>query len=152
MLLISKTWAVQTLKHCGKKLSLQKLNLVPIPTRSTTAYANAQLVLGWWKFEKLMMSRMDVVNLAIKECHANGYKKISSEFIKHLPKDFIINIHEDIEGIYDRLPERLKDDEDIKKCLRCDKHFSWRSFCESDWDGKNPKRKDCYFCITQLLV
>lgn len=111
------------------------------------ALCNAKLILEWWKMERLMLSRVEIVNLAIKECFSKGYKKMSNDLIKHLPKYFILNYHEDVDDIFDKLPHQLKVDEDVIGCKRCDRHYHCFESADSDcWDGKNPKIKDCFFC------
>lgn len=117
------------------------------------AYCNVQWLLEWWKIEKLMLSRMLIVNLAIKECFSRGYKNMSSDLVKHLPRDFILNYHEDLDIIYEKLPQRLKDDEELKNSLRCNKHYDFRGNFNSDcWDGKSPKRKHCPLCIANSPI
>lgn len=135
------------------KIIKQQLNhskIKPCPFDHPTdhcAYCNVQWLLEWWKLEKLMLCRMDIVSLAIRDCFSHGYKKMSSDLIKHLPKHFILNYHEDLDIIYERLPPSLKDDEEIKNSLRCNEHYDWReNFLSDCWDGKNPKRKHCCLC------
>lgn len=80
---------------------------------------------------------------------------MSSDLVQHLPKYFIFNFHEDVEDIFEKLPQKLKDDEEINNCKRCDKHhhYQWSDIVGSDiWDGKNPKRKHCYFCNAESSV
>lgn len=138
---LKKTWALSNVKSCPFNHSSENC-----------AYYNVKLILEWWKMEQLMMGRMETVNLAIKDCVSNGYKRMSSDLVKYLPKDFVLNYHEDIEEIFDKLPQKLQDDEEINGCKRCDKHFQWPAVSGSDcWDGKNPKRKHCYFCKAETL-
>lgn len=111
------------------------------------AYYSVKLMLEWWKTEQLMQSRMEIVNIAIRDCFHNGYKNMSSDLVKHLPKDFILNHNEDVDEIFDRLPLKLKNEEEINNCRRCDKHYNCANVVDSDvWDGKNPMRKHCCFC------
>lgn len=111
------------------------------------AYRNVQMLLEWWKLKNILSDKMDKVNLAMKECASKGYKHMCSDLIEHLPKYFIMSYHGDIEDVYEKLPKTLKEDEEIKNCLRCGKHYDWRGDINSDcWDGKNPKRKNCFFC------
>lgn len=138
---LRETWKLYNVKSCPFNHTLEHC-----------AYYNVKLMLEWWKMERIMLSRIEIVNLAIKECFSRGYKKMSSDLIKHLPKYFILNYHEDIEDIFDKLPQKLKDDIDIISCKRCDKHFHFPKSNSNDcWDGKNPKRKHCYFCQAELL-
>lgn len=133
------------------KLSNQK----PCPfihSADNCAYNNVHRILEWWKIDQLVLSRMEIVNQAIKDCFSYGYSKMSTDLVKYLPKDFIINYHEDVDIIFDKLPQKLKDDEDINSCKQCDKHFHWSNGLDSDcWDGKNLKRKHCYFCKQESL-
>lgn len=116
------------------------------------AYRNVYAMMEWLKKEKYTTERLEKVNLAIKECFANGYRKISSDSVKHLPRDFILNYHEDVDLIFDKLPQNLQNDEEVSGCKRCNKHFQFCKSADSDcWDGKNPKRKNCYFCQSESL-
>lgn len=107
------------------------------------AYINVHVLLYWYKLEKQIDDRLEIVNTAIKECYSKGYRNLESELVKYLPKDFIINYSEDIELIYDKLHVNLKNDFDILKNMRCTTHFNLQN---DSFDGPCPKRKNCYFC------
>lgn len=86
-----------------------------------------------------------MVNLAISDCYRKGYRNMNTEFVKYLPKEFIINYHEDIESIYHRLPEEMKNDSSILLNMRCSDHYA--DLNGDTFDGPNPKRKHCPLCI-----
>jgi len=115
------------------------------------AYVNVYVLAFWLNLEKCITDRLQIVNLAIKECCKNGYLKMSTSLIKYLPKYFILNHNEDIEHVYDKLPESLKTDYEIMMNLRCSEHYQ-RSDLEDDFDGPNPKRKHCYFCRNNVAL
>lgn len=110
------------------------------------AYMNVHILLQWLKLEKLVEDRLRTVDLAIGECYRRGYKDLQTELVKYLPKQFIINHKEDIELIYDRLPDHLKTDFDILKNMRCTSHFNFTNSQNVTFDGPNPKRKNCIYC------
>jgi hypothetical protein len=110
------------------------------------AYVNVHVLLDWWKAEQEFQKRIEKVNLAIDHCFQKNFKFINEELICNLPKSFIVNYIDDIDEIYEKLPEKLKNDEDIQMCLKCTDHF----FCLSN--NFNPKRKDCYFCINKKVL
>jgi hypothetical protein len=112
------------------------------------AYVNAQALLQWWKIEKLVERRLEMVNKAIKECYSKGYRNINTDLIKYLPREFLVNHFEDIEIIYDKLPEKLKSDNSILINMRCEKHYG--EIAGDTFDGPNPKRKHCLDCLFEL--
>jgi hypothetical protein len=112
------------------------------------AYVNVQVLLKWWKLEKLLEKKLELVNAAIKECYTKGYIGMNPVFVKYLPTEFIINHHDDIDKIYDRLPEKLKNDVGILLNRRCYEHFA--QFNGDTFDGPNPKRKNCVICLSKL--
>lgn len=103
-------------------------------------YINVHVLLKWFQMEKLVQQRLEVVNKAIKNCYEKGYNSMSSELVKYLPKEFLLNHTEDIENIYDKLPEKLKNDTAILLNMKCYDHN----------EDVNPKRKYCPFCINEL--
>lgn len=104
------------------------------------AYINVHVMLNWWKTEQEFKRKFEKINTAIEECSKSNYKNMSTELVRCLPKSFIINYVDDIESIFDNLPDVLKKDKDILLHMKCKKHF----FCLSN--NFNPKRKDCFFC------
>lgn len=118
-------------------------------SKKNCAYENVYIILNWLKLERYAEKRIEKINLAIKECFNKGYKNLETDLVKCLPKDFILNYHEEIEIIYDKLPEFLQSDEDIQMNMICNKHYCKRGHINSShctWDGPNPKRKHCHFC------
>lgn len=109
------------------------------------AWVNVHVLLEWWNLEKYIEQRLELVNIAIKECYRKGYANMSSELVKHLPREFLINHFENIEIIYDRLPEKLKSDVGIILNRRCFEHYPETG--GDTFDGPNPKRKHCPFCL-----
>ena len=114
------------------------------------AYINAYVLLQWWNMEQIILKRLEKVYLAIKECQFFGYGYTDTDLVKYLPKHFIMYHSEEIEMIYDKLPNSLKTDIDIVSNMRCDEHHLTLS-SDTSYDGPRPKRKHCYFCSHKLL-
>lgn len=66
----------------------------------------------------------------------------------YLPKHFVLTQYGCIlNSIWDELPERLKNDVTLQLERECQKHYNWRgTLGYDDWDGPNPKVKDCEYC------
>ena len=77
-------------------------------TMTNCAYVNVYVLAFWLNMEKCITDRLQIVNLAIKDCCNNGYLKMSSSLVKYLPKYFILNHNEDIELVYDKLSDRQR--------------------------------------------
>lgn len=116
------------------------------------AYINTYVLLEWLRFEKYADSRLESVNLAIKECFGKGYRSLHADLIKFLPKDFILNYKEDVDIIYAHLSDSLKNDADILMHLRCYEHYPLNLPICTSWDGPNPRRKNCPFCLAKKTV
>ena len=112
------------------------------------AYINVYVLLQWWKTERLIEERLANVNMAIAECYSKGYKGLRPELVKFLPKEFISTHYEDVENIYDNLPEYLKNDVSILLSMRCSDHYKESN--GDTFDGPNPKRKHCPFCVVDF--
>lgn len=112
------------------------------------AYLNVNAILQWLNLEKFTKDRMEMVNLAMKECKKRGYTNLQHELVRFLPKEFIISHHEDIELIYEKLSKDLQSDLEILCNLRCNEHYQSASGGKCDeLDGPPPKRKYCKLCI-----
>lgn len=109
------------------------------------AYVNVHFLLQWWTMEKLVDQKLERVNLALRDCYRKGLCNMNAELVQYLPKEFIINHHEDIENIYCRLPEKMKNDYSVLLNLRCSDHYV--ELKGDTFDGPNPKRKHCPLCI-----
>ena len=122
-------------------------------TEYNCAYVNVYVLALWLNLEKFVDDRLECVNLAIKECCKAGYLKMPSNLIKYLPKQFILNHSEDIENVYDKLPEKLRSDVEILINMRCKEHYQppKSDDLRDYFDGPNPKKKYCYFCRNSIV-
>lgn len=84
---------------------------------SNCAYNNVYLLLEWWKVEKRVLDKLDLVNKAIGEYFVKGLRNMSDEMVKIIPKELLINVKEDLAPIYYKLPTQIKQDEEIIKKL-----------------------------------
>lgn len=139
-------------------LSVLKKHLQPISVKpcvfnhktENCAYLNVNAVLQWFKLEQFTKDRIEMVNLAMRECKKRGYRDLQFELVRFLPKEFILSHHEDVELIFEKLPKQLQTDFEIMHNLRCNEHYRSESGKNrDDWEGFNPKRKDCQYCITK---
>lgn len=140
-------------------LTILKKHLQPMSTKpcafnhdtKNCAYLNVNAVLQWFRLEQFTKDRMEMINLAMKECKKRGYSNMQFELVKFLPKEFILSHHEDVELIFDKLPKHMQDDPDILCNLRCDIHYQGKSGGNCDvMDGRNPKRKHCDSCVVTM--
>lgn len=108
------------------------------------AYVNVHILLDWWKTEQEFKKKIENIDSAIEECYKDNYDNMSKELVQSLPKSFILHYVENIESMYEKLPEFLKKDSDILNNMKCNDHF----FCLSK--NFNPKKKDCFFCKQKM--
>lgn len=135
------------------KKQFQPLSLKPCAFNHITqncAYLNVNAILQWLRLEQIVKDRIEMVNLAMRECKQRGYKNLQVELIRFLPKEFILSNPDDVRCILDKLPKHLQSDLDILANLRCIEHGQSNSGGGNYdvWDGPNPKRKHCKLCIT----
>lgn len=115
------------------------------------AYVNVHAILQWWKLEKLVFNKINLVDRALHECYEKGYYKMNIDLIKYLPKEFILNHHERVDIIYDKLSDKLKSDKDILANMSCNDHF-FSTVYNDQLEGFPPKRKNCYFCSNNIKM
>lgn len=139
------------------KLDVLKQKMLPYQMKPCTfnhntkncAYLNVYVLLEWLRCEKYALSRLEKVNCAIRECYSRGFMNLQPDVIRLLPKEVILNYHENVSLIYNKLPESLQKDEDVIMNLPCNEHYMYNCETQSSydhWDGANPKRKNCHFC------
>lgn len=131
------------------KRQLQPLSLKPCAFNHISpncAYLNVNAILQWFRIEQITKDRINMVNLAMKECKRRGYSNLQIELVRFLPIEFILSHTEDVELIFDKLPKHLQSDLEILSNLRCSEHYN--SGGNDVWDGPAPKRKNCSLCIT----
>lgn len=143
------------------KLSVLRKELQPTFLKSCSfnhnsnncAFVNCHAILQWWKQEQFAKCKLELVDLAIKECYSKGYINLASYLIPFLPKHFILNYSEDIDLIYEKLPKHLQTDEELQQNRRCNEHYYWKGVSSGfqDWDGPNPKKKHCYYCKSTIV-
>ena len=113
------------------------------------AYINVHVLLQWWNIEKqATIDTSKNIDLAIKEWVEKGYT-MQDEFVKFLPKQFIINYVTALDFIYHKLPPQLQSDPNIIENLRCQEHYQFANECD-EIDGPVIKRKYCYFCKQKI--
>lgn len=79
-------------------------------------------------------------------------KTMKTEDIRLLPKMFILSFAcNDIDDVWDNLPEEMQKDKDIMRYRRCYKHHKISTNMDSDdYDGPTPFIKNCHMCANSL--
>lgn len=75
--------------------------------------------------------------------------KMSAVELQNMPKEVIIaSASEQIAQVWDKLPENLRNDEDILQYSYCTEHFgnTANKTDEDEFDGPPPKRLFCCYC------
>lgn len=111
------------------------------------ALENALRLKSWYidEYYNIKPSQERSVNVY---CDLKGnITEMLAEDIAYLRKDFLLQFASyKIEEIWNKLPEIMKEDEEIKKCRRCREHYNIVAQDYDFFDGPIPMIKNCSLC------
>ncbi|KYQ59573.1 hypothetical protein ALC60_01399 [Trachymyrmex zeteki] len=85
-------------------------------------------------------------------CHPYDILDLIAEQLQYIPKIVLLRVYGDyIDHVWDKLPEHVKADSEVRTYRRCDEH------CNQPWqrthsDGPAPKIRDCSECQRRAEV
>lgn len=98
------------------------------------------------KTERETLKKNSVALRAFQKC--GGLLGMSREELKYMPKEVMIACAADeIAYVWDKLPEKLRNDIDVLKYQYCLKHYNNNVRVDGDTiDGPPPRRLFCCYC------
>jgi len=76
-------------------------------------------------------------------CHPSDIRDLSVEQLQYIPKVVLLRVYGDyIEHIWDKLPEYVKADSEVRIYRRCDEHYN-QPWQRTHIDSPAPKINDC---------
>jgi len=85
-------------------------------------------------------------------CHPSDIRDLSNvEQLQYIPKIVLLRVYGNIEHVWDKLPEYMKTDSEVRIYRRCDEHYNqpWQRIYI---DGSAPKIKDSSECQRRAAV
>ena len=85
-------------------------------------------------------------------CHPSDIRDLSAEQLQYIPKVVLLHVYgEYIEHVWDKLPEHVKSDSEVRTYRRCDEQYN-QPWQRTHIDGPTPKIKDCSECRRRMAV
>ena len=83
--------------------------------------------------------------------HPSDIRNLSAEQLQYISKVILLSVYSDyIEHVWDKFPENVKADSEIRTYYRCNEHYeSWQ---RTHIDGPVPKIKNCSECQHRAAV
>ena len=85
-------------------------------------------------------------------CHPFDIQDLNAEQLQYIPKVVLLRVYDDyIDYVWDKLPEHVKMDSEVRTYRRCDEHYNqpWR---ETHIGGLALKTKNCSECQCREAV
>ncbi|EGI58682.1 hypothetical protein G5I_13200 [Acromyrmex echinatior] len=85
-------------------------------------------------------------------CHPFDIQDLNAEQLQYIPKVVLLYVYGDyIDYVWDKLPEHVKADSEVRTYRRCDEHYN-QSWQGTHSDGPALKIKNCSECQRRAAV